>query len=371
MVFESREPSFEKLLMIQDGHSLKLTKASVLAEKLLLRDITESSSIDHYVDGKAYENELYQDSEQLASLVLKPQSNGDYHIKGIVNSTHFIEPILTVERSFSGRTAHKLSKLGVWKDTHDDVVISRPASFSRHTKRDKETKLELPQNFTIETVFISDLNHTKYFNNDKDRISYVSVLMLGIGLRFQRLDPPGRIALTAIYKCFTAAEEKLFLSLSSDGAVLGSPTLTKISNNPLRKIEAADIVYLVTQKSIKRGDNSKYTNSSVLGLAAIGGACGKKKVAIGRDQPGTYSGLHTAPHEIGHLLGCNHDGEKGSETCSGGYIMERHAGGKRHYEWSKCSKEAVKQFLQSPNSKCLHDIKKGLHCCPTKQKCRS
>ncbi|KAL3204986.1 hypothetical protein MRX96_041104 [Rhipicephalus microplus] len=302
MVFESREPSFEKLLMIQDGHSLKLTKASVLAEKLLLRDITESSSIDHY-------------------------------------------------RSFSGRTAHKLSKLGVWKDTHDDVVISRPASFSRHTKRDKETKLELPQNFTIETVFISDLNHTKYFNNDKDRISYVSVLMLGIGLRFQRLDPPGRIALTAIYKCFTAAEEKLFLSLSSDGAVLGSPTLTKISNNPLRKIEAADIVYLVTQKSIKRGDNSKYTNSKRF-----------------RDQPGTYSGLHTAPHEIGHLLGCDHDGEKGSETCSGGYIMERHAGGKRHYEWSKCSKEAVKKFLQSPNSKCLHDIKKGLHCCPTQTK---
>ncbi|XP_075727070.1 uncharacterized protein LOC119164088 [Rhipicephalus microplus] len=182
MVFESREPSFEKLLMIQEGHSLKLTKASVLAEKLLLRDITENGIIDHYVDGKAYENELYQDSEQLASLVVKPQSNGDYHIKGIVNSTHFIEPILTVERSFSGRTAHKLSKLGVWKDIHDDVVISRPARFRRHTKLDKETKLELPQNFTIETVFISDLNHTKYFSNDKDRISYVSVLMLAASI---------------------------------------------------------------------------------------------------------------------------------------------------------------------------------------------
>ncbi|KAL1433582.1 hypothetical protein MTO96_012416 [Rhipicephalus appendiculatus] len=110
MVFENRESSFEKLLVIHDGHSLKLTKASVLAEKLLLRDITDNGVVDRYVDGKLYENALYQDSEQLASLVVKPQSKGDYHIEGVVNSTHFIRPLLTMERSLSGRTAHKLSR---------------------------------------------------------------------------------------------------------------------------------------------------------------------------------------------------------------------------------------------------------------------
>uniref|UniRef100_L7LQH7 Putative tick salivary metalloprotease n=1 Tax=Rhipicephalus pulchellus TaxID=72859 RepID=L7LQH7_RHIPC len=355
MVLESREPSFEKLLVIHDGHSLKLTKASVLAEKLLLRDITDNGVIDRYVDGKVYENELYQDSEQLASLVVKPQSNGDYHIEGIVNSTHFIRPILTSRRSLSGRTAHQLSRLEERKSTHDIIRTSRRAS--QRGKRNEETPLELPKNFTIEMVFISGFNHTKYFNNETDRINYVSVLMLGVGLRLQRLDPPGRIALTSIMGCTTTRDENIFVSLSSDGFVLGGPTLTKMSNQVLRIIRAADMVYLATQKSIRLADNSKNTNSTVLGLAGIGGACGKNKVAIGMDKPGTYSGLQTAPHEIGHLLGCNHDGETGSESCSGEeYIMRSHSGGKRHYEWSKCSKEAVKKFLRSSKSKCLHDI---------------
>ncbi|KAL1470235.1 hypothetical protein MTO96_040553 [Rhipicephalus appendiculatus] len=135
MVFESRESSFDKLLVIHDGHSLKLTKASVLAENLLLRDITDNGVVDRYVDGKLYENALYQDSEQLASLVVKPQSKGDYHIEGVVNSTHFIKPLLTMERSHSGRTAHKLSRLEVSKNAHDSVMMSRHASYGRFTAR--------------------------------------------------------------------------------------------------------------------------------------------------------------------------------------------------------------------------------------------
>uniref|UniRef100_L7LQD6 Putative tick salivary metalloprotease n=1 Tax=Rhipicephalus pulchellus TaxID=72859 RepID=L7LQD6_RHIPC len=358
MVLESREPSFEKLLVIHDGYSLKLTKASVLAEKLLLRDITDNGVIDRYVDGKAYENELYQDSEQLASLVVKPQSKGDYHIEGIVNSTHFIRPLLTSERSLSGRTAHKLSRLEVWKNAYDTVITPRRASFRGRTKHNTETKLELPQNFTIEMLFISDFTHAKYFKNETDRINYVSVLMLGVGLRLQLLNPPGRIALTTILKFSSSLEDNALLSLSRDGFVLGEQTLKKLSNNPMRKIETADMVYVATEKYIKHGGNSKYSSSSILGLATVGGACTKNKFAIGMDKPGTYSGLQTAPHEIGHLLGCNHDGETGSERCpkDGGFIMHWHAGGDRHFDWSSCSKEAVRKFLQSSSAECLHNI---------------
>uniref|UniRef100_A0A131Z3H4 Reprolysin n=1 Tax=Rhipicephalus appendiculatus TaxID=34631 RepID=A0A131Z3H4_RHIAP len=355
MVFENRESSFEKLLVIHDGHSLKLTKASVLAEKLLLRDITDNGVVDRYVDGKLYENALYQDSEQLASLVVKPQSKGDYHIEGVVNSTHFIRPLLTMERSLSGRTAHKLSSLEVSKNAHDSVMMSRHASYGRISARKTANKLTLPKNFTIEMVFISAYDHTKHFKNDAHRINYVSVLMLAVGLRLQRLDPPGRIMLTAILSCSTRRTEYNYVRLSKDGVVLGEPTLKQVWKRATvnERIQTADMVYLATMKSIKRADNLKRVdNSTVLGLALIEGACGKDKVAIGKDIPGTYSGLQTAPHEIGHLLGCHHD----SGSCSGEYIMHSHSGGKRHYEWSKCSKEAVKKFLQSSKSKCLHNI---------------
>ncbi|KAL1433583.1 hypothetical protein MTO96_012417 [Rhipicephalus appendiculatus] len=211
-------------------------------------------------------------------------------------------------------------------------MMSRHASYGRISARKTANKLTLPKNFTIEMVFISAYDHTKHFKNDAHRINYVSVLMLAVGLRLQRLDPPGRIMLTAILSCSTRRTEYNYVRLSKDGVVLGEPTLKQVWKRATvnERIQTADMVYLATMKSIKRADNLKRVdNSTVLGLALIEGACGKDKVAIGKDIPGTYSGLQTAPHEIGHLLGCHHD--------SG-------------------TRKPSKNFLQSSKSKCLHNI---------------
>uniref|UniRef100_A0A023FBY0 Putative salivary gland metalloprotease n=1 Tax=Amblyomma cajennense TaxID=34607 RepID=A0A023FBY0_AMBCJ len=65
-VYEDREEASEKVLVIQDGYSINLKKASVLAENLLLQDIRDEGISETYVEGAFYERHLYQDVKREA-----------------------------------------------------------------------------------------------------------------------------------------------------------------------------------------------------------------------------------------------------------------------------------------------------------------
>ena len=81
--------------------------------------------------------------------------------------------------------------------------------------------------------------------------------------------------------------------------------------------------------------------------------------AIVHDQ-GSFSGVQTAAHEIGHLLGSSHDGANNSCSSEDGYMMMNHFSGSRAkqlnvYEWSKCSSESIISFLHTDQAaRCLY-----------------
>ncbi|KAL1466443.1 hypothetical protein MTO96_042729, partial [Rhipicephalus appendiculatus] len=52
------------------------------------------------VDGPYYERHLYQDTNKEASLIVKPLRGGHYHVIGLLNFTHRIEPLTSQERIF-------------------------------------------------------------------------------------------------------------------------------------------------------------------------------------------------------------------------------------------------------------------------------
>ncbi|KAH6924019.1 hypothetical protein HPB50_010457 [Hyalomma asiaticum] len=131
-VFEDREDESKKFLVIHEGHSLKLSKGSVLSESVLLRDFTESGVRDTY-------------------------------------------PIDSMERSSPGGIAHRISAMPDMKRTAGAIQDEDVAS--------------LPPNFTVELMVYTDYYHTSYFDT--------------VGLRFQQLDPPGSIAITAIVSSWT------------------------------------------------------------------------------------------------------------------------------------------------------------------------
>ncbi|KAH6924020.1 hypothetical protein HPB50_010458 [Hyalomma asiaticum] len=149
-LFESRDKESEKVLVIHDGYSLNLNKGSVLADTVLLRDLTESGVVETYV--------------------------------GFLNFTHIIEPYDIMERSPEGVIAHKISLIATNAGINAAIEVA--------------AKISLPSKFILEVALIADYYHTTVFGEDTvERIQYTQTLMLAVSLRMQQLNPPGFISL--------------------------------------------------------------------------------------------------------------------------------------------------------------------------------
>merc|ERR1712012_1162756 len=99
-------------------------------------------------------------------------------------------------------------------------------------------------------------------------------------------------------------------------------------------------------------------SSGVIGYAYVGGACASTRQVTIVEDKGTYNGVGTAAHEIGHLLGVVHDGDYGHETCrAGDYIMSPWSNGAK--QWSDCSVKQMRDFVTSRKARCLNNKPKG------------
>ncbi|XP_077492559.1 venom metalloproteinase BumaMPs1-like [Amblyomma americanum] len=350
-VFESRQDSSEKVVYIKDGYTLNLRKASVLADSVLLRDVTEEGVVERRIGGAYYERHLFEDRSKQASLLLQPQGRSGYVIRGLMNFTHKIEPLSSVERSSSGRQPHRISRLARRSGSCGTEDIAQNEPPEAEARKGGATAA----NYALEVYFMSDYYHTVYFNNQtEDRVAYATVFMHSVSLRLAQLDPPIAVIVIAIQGSFTANES--YVDLYEDGDLIGGSSLNKLEKyfDKDNYMKNADIVLMATgREMIKLIPGGK--SSTLAGIAYLGKACRPGRVSIAEDRPGTFSGINTATHEIGHLLGAHHDGDKKAENCStkDGYMMSKYTKGERELTFSECSKRMIADFVTWPYSRCL------------------
>ncbi|XP_075542281.1 venom metalloproteinase antarease TserMP_A-like isoform X2 [Dermacentor variabilis] len=352
-VYESRQENSEKMLVIE-GYSLGLKKASVLADTVLLLDVTEDGIIERYVQGAHYERDLFEDVNKQASLILKPVGRGDYHITGMVNFTHRIEPYRSFERSSQERLAHRIFPIDTPPGTYD-VVDKVESELGNEPQYANIESRELPLNYTVETHFITCINHSAYFGNEtEDRVAYAMLFMHSVSLRLQQLDPPARIGLTVIEGLQIVQP---YLHIYKDGNIMVDQTLDALGQyahkSPISN--RSDITYMVTSLSLVKIRGGKHAGST-LGMAYKGKACRPGRAGIGLDRPVTFSGVQTAAHEIAHLLNAPHDGDGEAKNCpsTDGYLMSSpRRSGNNSCAFSNCTKKIIADFLTWPYSKCL------------------
>ncbi|KAH6923625.1 hypothetical protein HPB50_003251 [Hyalomma asiaticum] len=187
-VLESREDESEKILLIED-YTLNLKKASVLADTVLLLDVTDDGTVERRT--------------------------------GMVNATHRIAPFTSWERSSQQSVPHRVSEIDAVSGDYEIMERSAktPGAFSRaFVENDPSPK------YTIELYFITGLNHSSFFGNEiEDRVSYAII--------------------------FVNATTPPYLSLHQDGNMIVYSTMNELSKHVKkdRLKSKSDVVYMASR----------------------------------------------------------------------------------------------------------------------------
>ncbi|XP_077529092.1 venom metalloproteinase antarease-like TserMP_B [Haemaphysalis longicornis] len=203
----------------------------------------------------------------------------------------------------------------------------------------------------MELHLIADLVHTTTFGSEPDHLAYLSIFLNAVSLRLQQLDPPVALCLKSLE---TATVNESYVALWTTGELLAYETLPMLRSHAWNNSipNSSDVVYFLTGREMARKFNEGIS-TTISGLAYFEGVCTGNKIAMGEDKNLTYIGVRTMAHEIGHLLGAEHDGVAPSENCSkkDGFVMT--AQPKTKEVFSPCSIKAIASFLKKPNASCL------------------
>ncbi|XP_075550438.1 venom metalloproteinase BumaMPs1-like isoform X2 [Dermacentor variabilis] len=351
VVYEDREYNQRKVVAFEHEQPLELRRASVLAPTLLLRDYTGDGTGGKYVNGAYYERHLYESAAHEASLLVKPQGRGHYHIAGLINSTHFIEPLRN-HIDFMGRTPHLISRIPTSTEDAFYKMIKVKSRTNGNVSLPARTE---PVGLVVEVAIISDYSHTRRLRKKSIKgLEYIMTYMYKVSLQLQQLKPPVRIALVGYQSTRKAKAE--YVSLLETGALNADDTVTKLRNYAPKSdsTRQSDLVILITGAGLF--DLSAPAGApEMLGIAPLEGICSQYSVAVVKDWAGTYSGVHSTVHEMGHSLGSYHDGEGTSVKCPAreGYIMSPQSHGAHRDEFSRCSQKAINKYIWSGGATCL------------------
>ncbi|XP_011871398.1 PREDICTED: A disintegrin and metalloproteinase with thrombospondin motifs 8 isoform X2 [Vollenhovia emeryi] len=391
--------------------SLKPTEGLLTANSLPMWTVTRNAS---QPDGLRYERvkdvdvdigDIYQDTENMASILLHRDTNGKVRVDGTIGSELIIRPLpervlqevvsktpafhepellpnVTSDEDLE-RTSHHIVFKKVARpagDEYSDFSLMEPDHLAKRfrIKRsiNSRSRREAPYVIYPEILCIVDYDGYRLHGGDNVQIKrYFVSFWNGVDLRYKLLKGPKiRISIAGII-ISRGRDATPYLERNRVGrdAIDSAAALTDMGKYLFRerRLPVYDIAVAVTKYDMCRRRKGGRCTKGTAGFAYVGGACVVNKrlekvnsVAIIEDTGG-FSGIIVAAHEVGHLLGAVHDGSPppsylggpGAEKCrwEDGYIMSDLRHTEKGFKWSHCSVSSFHHFLNGDTATCLYN----------------
>ncbi|XP_075727862.1 venom metalloproteinase BumaMPs1 isoform X2 [Rhipicephalus microplus] len=356
-LIESRNDGGEKVIKISEGITLNLKKSSVVSKEFLLRTHQDDIMEHNYLDGEILEQNLYHDAEAFASVIVLHEDG--LKVEGIVSSMLGIKPMTTRERSADGSIPHAFYELP--REKPNDKATGQKMLFSSVYSSFYPEQKRRPKKVSMEIMVLVDSYFRRQFEDKNSMLTYLLVTMNAVNLKYLTIsDPEVEIILRAVEVFNHQVEDKFFVRNGSN-YLRDRETLFSLQRYVIHNYQlyyTFDGLYYVTGLDLGYYYVTGF-ETDVQGLAFIGGVCTIDKLAMGEDKAHTYSGVRVTAHELGHLLGCPHDGEQyrffSSKDCpnSDGYIMTYWSNSSRSMKFSDCCNRAISELARSPFGDCL------------------
>ncbi|XP_067126705.1 A disintegrin and metalloproteinase with thrombospondin motifs like isoform X1 [Centruroides vittatus] len=354
----------------------------------------------------------YHDENQMAALLVNHAEDGSLQLEGTIGNHLVIKPIpkqlIVVEDNYvddemfldedgNTSTTPNMQRHLPTLSSANHVVYKRkqnvPLSHSDYmeleagyannsdwTIRSRRTKRKAPTTVWPEVLVVIDYNTFLLHGSDSRALKrYFVSFWNGVDLRYKVLaNPKVKISLAGMVvakdKDATPYLEKNRLRPPNYDAVDAAGALSDMGKYLYRedRLPTFDLAVVITKLDMcRRQFNGGRCSRGTAGFAYVGGACVVNKrlekvnsVAIIEDSGG-FSGIIVAAHEVGHLLGCVHDGSQppsylggpGASNCpwEDGFIMSDLRHTDRGFQWSACSVQQFKHFLQGETAVCLYN----------------
>ncbi|KAG8035913.1 hypothetical protein G9C98_003039 [Cotesia typhae] len=362
-------------LYSEDTPVYKIFKNGYQQPGTMAQDIEQSA---------AYQRTIYEDPDHFASLIVDTFPDGTSIIRvkfsaniGSVNLTIFPASVQYLQQSpsmyingYAQPNQYIYYRTNNLMTVYNDVVLPwnlpRPAQVQNN-------RVVVPDTLYIEVLVIVDypLLEAKGMDNI---INYLLAFWNQVDLMFRRLDRP-------LYKINIAG-----IVLPLDNEVLEYFYKDPIEGWVYRTLKYRDYLsfsakwlykeqqnwpfdsYDIAVTLTSREDPIKWTPQgykSSAGISYLGQVCqvnhysrSIEKIAVINDN-GFFSGVPVAVHEIGHLIGAQHDNRYPCSDADGYLMSSVLRSTSNRFKWSPCSLNDFKSFLSS-DPRCLYNRPKNM-----------